>query len=245
MSKSNTGVIFARVKSKAKNTRRSQNGWEYSLSNGATMFLPNPNLQLGSWNFFEVEYDKFRNMHYVSHCALSKSDGEMMEASIADLKAISHQMSQMWIKLENEERQICMRTVGIGLTAFGAGSVAYGAATAAAEAIAEEALLSVILPFGIGIAVSAGLAGLSYLQYEEKKQALKGHTRTLKSFMAKRSAFAAKMSLHVPAKYRFCELYDPQVQGIVTRVRLMYDNFDWESVFVQDDNNFSWSAAAA
>ncbi len=63
MSKSNTGVIFARVKSKAKNTRRSQNGWDYSLSNGATMFLPNPNLKLGSWNFIEVEYDKFMNMH--------------------------------------------------------------------------------------------------------------------------------------------------------------------------------------
>ena len=81
-----TGLIFARVQSKDKKQRNNQRGWDYMLSNGAVMFLPNPNLKVGSWNFFEVKMDHFKTMHYVSHCPLSTSDGEDTDRQLSDLK---------------------------------------------------------------------------------------------------------------------------------------------------------------
>ena len=243
MSTSN-GLIFARVQSKVKAQRNKYNGWDYSLSNGATMFLPNPNLKVGSWNFFEVNTDRFINMHYVSHCPLSVEDGKTMDTELAVLKQQANEVNQFWRKLEDHERACLMKEIGIAVAGIGAGAAALSGATAITTAIATECIFTA-LTGGVSLIVAAGLAGLSYCQYEELKKSLALKMQTVDVFNKKRERFAISLQQHVPTEYKSLELFDPQVDSLVTRMKLIFEDFDFTDLFSQNDSDLNWYGAPA
>ena len=240
----NHGLIFASVKSKTQVKRNDIRGWDYLLSNGATMFLPNPNLQIGSWNFFEVSMDRYKNMSYVSHCPLVTKDGESVSQTITELKLASHEVSQFWTKLEAKERACIMRELGICLTGVGSASAAIGGATAIATAVAEECLFSA-LTGGLSLVISGGLAGLSWLQYEELKKALDDKMKTVSVFRSKRARLATLLDIHCPAQYKHLPAFDPQVQGLATRMRLIFEDFKVTDLWEEDEDSLEWSMAVA
>ena len=238
------GLIFARVQSKVKAVRNKYNGWDYKLSNGATMFLPNPNLELGSWNFFEVKMDRVKTMHYVSHCPLSVEDGKTMDTQIAILKQQANEVNQFWRKLEDHERACLMKEIGIAVAGIGAGAAALSGATAIGTAIATECIATA-LTGGVSLVVAAGLAGLSWCQYEELKKSLALKMQTVDVFNKKRERFATSLQQHVPTEYKSLELFDPQVDSLVTRMKLIFDDFDFTDLFSQNDSDLNWYGAPA
>jgi len=238
------GLIFARVQSREKAQRNNQRGWDYKLSNGALMFLPNPNLKVGSWNFFEVTMDHFKNMYYVSHCPLSIADGIDMDSQMADLKKQAHEVNQFWRKLEDAERACLMRELGIALTSVGAVGATISGVTAIGAAIASECVLTACTG-GISLLIAGGLASISYLQYEELKKALASKMQTVDLFNKKRERFAKSLTLHVPDEYSSLEIFDPQVESIVTRMRLIFEDFDFTCLFFENESDLNWYGAPA
>ena len=238
---STTGVIFARVKSKEKATRNDIRGWDYKLSNDAVMFLPNPNLKIGSWNYFEVRMDAFANYHYVSHCPLSVAEGEEMERRQAELKYLAAQVNKFWRDLDNQERACMMRELGIGLTA--AGSVS-AAVSGVAALFAEEAIFGA-MTCGLSLAISGALAGLSYLQYEELKKSLAAKMVTTNALRRARDKYADLLHDLCPFQYRGKHAFDPQVSGLVLRMKLIFENFDAKDLWELNDDNLTWYGAPA
>jgi hypothetical protein len=238
------GLIFARVQSKGKAVRNNYNGWDYKLSNGATMFLPNPNLKVGSWNFFEVKMDAFKNLHYVSHCPLSVEDGKAMDTELAVLKQQANEVNQFWRKLEDHERACLMKEIGIAVAGIGAGAAALSGITAIGTAIATECALTA-LTGGVSLFVAAGLAGISYCQYEELKKSLAIKMQTVDVFNKKRERFATSLQKHVPTEYKSLEVFDPQVDSLVTRLKLIFDDFDFTDLFTENESGLNWYGAPA
>ena len=241
MSSNATGVIFARVCSKEKTTLNNIRGWNYKLSNDAVMFLPNPNLEIGSWNYFEVRKDVFQKMHYVSHCPLAKADGEAVQRQHSQLKYLSHQVTKFWRQLTDQERACVMREIGIVLTGVGAASAA---ASGVAALIAEEAFLGA-LTGGISLVVAGGLAGLSYLQYEELKKQLSAKMDTTNALRRARDKYAEMLHDHVPFQYKGKVAFDPEVTSLVTQLQQIFENFKINDLWEMDDDNLTWYGAAA
>jgi len=238
------GLIFARVQSKDKYQRNNQRGWNYTLSNGAVMFLPNPNLKVGSWNFFEVKMDNFKNMYYVSHCPLSIEDGKTMDTDMAILKQQSHEVNQFWRKLEDHERACLMRELGIALTSVGAVGATISGVTAIGAAIAAECALTAITG-GVSLLIAGGLAGLSYCQYEELKKSLALKMQTVELFNKKRERFANSLQQHVPTEYQSLQVFDPQVDSLITRMKLIFEDFDFTDLFTENEADLNWYGAPA
>ena len=117
-----TGVVLGRVTSKAKGTRAAGKGWEYTTNIGSTFCLPKDDLLVGRWYFFEVSTDAFKTYHYKSHSLLETNNGKSLDDDIQLLKQLTHDVVRMWKSLEDADRQIMMRELGIGLTAAGAAS---------------------------------------------------------------------------------------------------------------------------
>ena len=113
-------------------------------SNDAVMFLPNPNLKIGSWNYFEVRMDAFKTMHYVSHCPVSEADAGALEKYYQELKFQANQVNKFWRQLSDQERHCMMTMLGIGLSGAGVATMGLGAATAIGTAIAGECVLSAV-----------------------------------------------------------------------------------------------------
>jgi hypothetical protein len=239
-----TGLIFARVQSKSKAQRNNFNGWDYSLSNGASMFLPNPNLKIGSWNFFEVSMDKFKTMHYVSHCPLSTEDGTTLDNDIALLKQQSHEVAKFWRELEQHERECIMRELGIATSALFAVGAGVAGVSAIGTALATECLLTAATG-GLSLILSAAVAGGAYLQYEQLKERLEAKTSATDLFNKKRERFALSLQQHVPDEYSSLELFDPQVQTLVKRLQLIFEDFDFIDMFFDDESDLTWYHATA
>ena len=238
------GLVFARVLSKEKTRQNNQRGWNYSLSNGAVMFLPNPNLKVGSWNFFEVKMDNFKTMYYVSHCPLSIEDGKTMDTDMAILKQQSHEVNQFWRKLEDHERACVMRQLGFGVAAASSALALYGGAATIGTAVATECLLTA-LTGGITLAIGLGVAGISYCQYEELKKSLALKMQTVELFNKKRERFANSLQQHVPTEYQSLQVFDPQVDSLITRLKLIFEDFDFTDLFTENEADLNWYGAPA
>ena len=77
------------------------------------MFLPNPNLKIGSWNCFEVRMNAFKTMHYVSHCPVSEADAKSLEKYYQELKFQANQVNKFWRQLSDQERHCMMTMLGM------------------------------------------------------------------------------------------------------------------------------------
>ena len=239
-----TGVIFAKVKSSHKVQRNGVRGWNYYLSNDAVMFLPNPNLKIGSWNYFEVRMDAFKTMHYVSHCPVGDLDGKLIEKHYQELKFQANQVNKFWRQLSDQERHCMMTMLGIGLSGAGAATMGLGAATAIGTAIAEECLLSAVTG-GLSLVVSGGLATISYLQWEELKKKLAAKKVTVEALRIARERYADLLHDHCPFQYKSKVAYDPQVTSLVHRLKLIFDDFEVNDLWQMDDSNLTWYGAPA
>ena len=232
-----TGVIFGRVTSKAKNTRSSNGGWDYSISNGSRLTLKTDDLCMGKWYFFEVSKDILENYQYVSHCLLNTDEAVSTDQRIEELLKSSIKVVKSWKSLQSSDRQILMREVGIGLTAAGAASAGCSGlfTMLAAETVGG------FLSGGVTLLVSGGLATISYLQYEERKEALSLKTRQLSEFRRLRSRFVRSMYKMTPSQYDHLDCWDPQITSIVTRMKGMINNFDVSQFFETEDSNYQYS----
>ena len=208
------------------------------------MFLPNPNLEIGSWNFFEVRKDVFQKMHYVSHCPLAKADGEAVQRQHAELKYLSHQVNKFWRQLSDQERQCMMNMLGIGLSGAGALGMGISAATALGTAVVEECLLTAVTG-GMSLLFSGALAGISYLQYEELKKKLAAKATTVESLRVARERYAVSLKAHCPPRYYGRTAFDPQVTSLVHNLQLIFNDFTVTDLWQQDDDNLNWYGAPA
>ena len=172
------------------------------------------------------------------------ASSEEIDAVIRTMKTSAHEVEQMWRKLEATDRQILMREAGIGLSALGSASAAWGGLTGIATALAEESLLGA-LTGGASLVVSAGLAGFSYLQYEERKDALKAKTKMITRFRVIRKVLVNEMSKVMPIEYRVLDVYDPQVKAIVTRLKLILKDFDVADFMANSDEDWEFRTQPA
>ena len=214
-----TGVILARATSKSKKL----DVWSYSMSDGNTLRMGSDNLELGSWYFVEVYKDAFEVSHYVSHSALSTSDAEGLADEIRDMQIATLDVVKVWNHLCKADRIILLRDLGIGLTALGAVSAT---ASGISSLFFAESVLGA-LTGGASIVLGAGLGIVSYLQLEERKEALLLHKAALKKYMDRKNIVARMMLRHMPTKYVYLPCYDPAITSIVTRTKVMIKNFDF------------------
>ena len=63
----------------------------------------------------------------------------------------------------------------------------------------------------MSLLAAGALAGLTALQYEERKEALSEHTRTMQRYNVLRKRLSDKLAMHMPAQYRCLQPLDPQV----------------------------------
>lgn len=241
MTKSKRGLVFARVTSKATGTRSSRKGWDYSLSNGCRMFLSSDDLVLGKWYFFEMEMDSFKNLKYISHHMLDTNSAQAIDADIQLMKKLSHDVVRMWRSLEDADRQIFMRELGIGLTGLGAVSAT---ATGFASMLAGESILGG-LTGGLSLVVGGALAGLTYLQYEERKAALEKRLQLFTKYQNRRSLLARAIIRAVPNQYAHLDCFDPQVQAIVSRLSMIIKDFDFQKFCQLNDDTYEYAYAGA
>lgn len=241
MTKSPRGLVFARVTSKATGTRSSRNGWDYSLSNGCRMFLSSDDLVLGKWYYFEMEMDNLKNLKYISHYMLDADKAQAIDTDIQLMKKLSHDVVRMWRSLEDADRQIFMRELGIGLTGLGAASAT---ATGFATMLTAEGLLGAATG-GVSLLVGGALAGLTYLQYEERKSALEKRLQQFSQYKLRRSLLARALIRTVPNHYAHLDCFDPQVQAIVTRLGMIIKDFDFQQFCQLNDDGFEYAYAGA
>jgi hypothetical protein len=240
MTKSKHGLVFARVTSKATGTRSARKGWDYSLSNGCRMFLSSDDLCLGKWYFFEMEMDSFKNLKYISHHMLDTNSAQAIDADIQLMKKLSHDVVRMWRSLEDADRQIFMRHLGIGLTGLGAASAtATGVASLLTEGLFGAAT------GGLSLVVGGALAGLTYLQYEERKSALEKRMQLFTKYQNRRSLLARALIRAVPNQYAHLDCFDPQVQAIVTRLSMIIKDFDFQKFCQVNDDTYEYAYARA
>lgn len=240
MTKSKRGLVFARVTSKATGTRSSRKGWDYSLSNGCRMFLSSDDLVLGKWYYFEMEMDKLKNLKYISHYMLDTDKAQAIDADIQLMKKLSHDVVRMWRSLEDADRQIFMRELGIGLTGLGAASAT---ATGVASLLTEG--LFGFATGGVSLLVGGALAGLTYLQYEERKSALDKRLKQFSQYKLRRSLLARALIRTVPNHYAHLDCFDPQVQAIVTRLAMIIKDFNFQQFCQLNDDCFEYAYAGA
>jgi len=218
-----TSVIFGRVKSKSKNTRRSgQGNWEYTLSNGHCVVLKSDDLLLGKWYFFEVSKD---TQQYVSHSLLATKVGENIASEIASMKLLTFEVTNMWRNLEKADRHVLMRELGI---LFSTGTCL--AALYAAPATG-----------GWSIPVALGAGAMAYLQYEDRKDALVNQRKCMASFLAKRDMLSTLFSSYTPDEYSHLPIADPVIEGIATKLRIMIENFNVYQFFNSEATEWQYA----
>ena len=239
-----TGVVLGRVTSKAKGTRAAGKGWEYTTNIGSTFCLPKDDLLVGRWYFFEVSTDALKTYHYKSHSLLETNNGKGLDDDIQLLKKLTHDVVRMWKSLEDADRQIMMRELGIGLGAAGAASAAATGLYGIAEAIAAESLLGCATG-GLSLVIGGALAGFTYLQYEERKSALAKRQQQLARFLQRRTLFARQMVRLMPSQYMHLEVMNPEVQSMAIKLRDMVANMDIHQFFSTDQSTWNWAGATA
>jgi hypothetical protein len=132
-----------------------------------------------------------------------------------------------------------MRSCGIILTGAGAASAGIGGA---ATMLGAETVLAG-LTGGLSLVIGGVLGGLTYLQYEERVDALKAQDALLNRFRTRRALFARAMIRQMPSKYEHLQSFDPQINSIVTRCKSMIKDFDFQQLISDTDDNFAYACS--
>ena len=215
-----TGVILARATSKAKKL----DIWSYSMSDGHTLRMADDSLKLGSWYFIEVYKDSFQVCHYVSHSPVLNAEAKELADEVSQMKMLSHKTVSMWEKLSVYDRNILASECAIGITATASAATTL---TGIGTTLAAESILGA-LTGGVSIAIGAGLGYLSYNSYKTRLDLLKDQKTLLDSYIAKQRILSRLMVRHMPAKYMFKPCYDPAITEVVTLVKVMIKNFNFQ-----------------
>ena len=234
-------LSFARVTTKAWNTSRAPKMWEYKLSDNSLYVFKEDVLSVGSWYFFEFTKDTAGNRVYVSHSAIDKQQATAFEQELSSTKALTYKVVNMWQKLEAADRQLLMREFGIAIGAITTVSLTWGAVTSFA---AEEFFLG-SLTGGLSMVAAAGMAGFTYLQYEERKYALVNKQNMFNEYMQQFTLLKREAMCLIPRQYRHLEFDDPQAQSIVTKLKYMINNIDLSNLFSLQAEEYQFAGAPA
>lgn len=215
-----TGVILARATSKSQKL----DIWSYSMSDGNTLRMATDSLKLGSWYFVEVYKDNFQVCHYVSHSPVLNAEAKELADEVSQMKMLAHKTVSMWEKLSEYDRNILASECAIGIAA---GASVATTLTGIGTTLAAESILGV-LTGGLSIAMGAGLGYLSYNSYKTRLDLLKNQKALLDSYIAKQRILSRLMVRHMPAKYMFKPCYDPAITELVTLVKVMIKNFNFQ-----------------
>ena len=240
-----TGVIFGRVTSKGAGTKdclAAGKPFVYTFSTG-TKFYTKADLKPGAWYFVKTQVNDFGIQTAISYKPLPEADGEEMQRAYAELKTTAHEAEKMWKRLGKEDRMIVARTLGMGLTGLGAASAGLGAAEGIGAFLFEECLLSGVTG-GLSLVIGGVLAGLTVLQYEERKEALAFHMNTIEAYNRLRKRLSDQLAMHLPAQYRTLQPLDPQAVSIVGHSKYFISNFSWQDLLKsnpEEDYEFSFA----
>ena len=234
-------LAFARVTSKAWNTWSAPQMWEYKLSDNSIILFKADELSIGSWYFFEFSKDNLGNHKYVSHSSVDTAQAAAFEQELCTTKALTHKVVTMWNKLEAADRQLLMRECGIAFSAFTTASFTLNAIT---SFVAEEAFLGPATG-GLSLIAAVGMAGFTYLQYEERKHALVNRQKMFNEYLQQLTLMKREAMCLIPRQYRHLEFDDPQAQSIVTKLKYMINNIDLSNLFSLQAEEYQFAGAAA
>ena len=69
--------------------------------------------------------------------------------------------------------------------------------------------------------------------------------QTVELFNKKRERFAKSLELHVPTEYKSLQVFDPQVDSLITRMKLIFEDFDFTDLFTENEADLNWYGAPA
>ena len=234
-------LLFARVTTKAWNTARANKMWEYKLSDNSLVLFKTDKLSVGSWYFFEFAKDVLGNHTYVSHSPIDTKQALAFEQELCTTKALTHKVVNMWQKLEAADRQLLMREFGMAIGVVTTASLAWQGISAF---IAEEAFLGPATG-GLSLIAAAGMAGFTYLQYEERKHALANRQKMFNEYIQQLTLMKREAMCLIPRQYRHLEFDDPQAESIVTKLKYMINNIDLSNLFSLQAEEYQFAGAAA
>ena len=234
-------LAFARVTSKAWNTWSAPKMWEYKLSDNSIILFKDDELSIGSWYFFEFSKDQLGNHKYVSHSSVDTAQAVAFDQELCTTKALTHKVVTMWNKLEAADRQLLMREFCMATGIIATASFAWQGITAF---IAEEAFLAPATG-GLSLIASVGIAGFTYLQYEERKNALANRQKMFNEYLQQLTLMKREAMCLIPRQYRHLEFDDPQAQSIVTKLKYMIKNIDLSNLFSLQAEEYQFAGAAA
>lgn len=237
------GVVLARVTSKVKGSFNDPNKWIYTLNTGHKIRLDKDVMKFKQWYMIEMKVDDLTlKQTAVSFEPVDHDAAERLGVTLADMSLAVEKAVAEWKQLESTDRTIVMQTLGMGAAAVAGGAAMFGGACGLLEAVAAESLLGVCTG-GASIAVGAAFAGLSYLQYEQRKETLSRQIKAVKKYRSCRNVLARRLARIVPPKYEHLMLLDPEFSGICTQLRMMIDNFDFKQLFDLNDDQYAYSVA--
>lgn len=234
-------LTYARVTTKAKNTRRAPGMWEYKLSDNSYIIFKRDQLQIGSWYFFEFSEDTLGNHTYVSHAEVDEQQAVNFEEEIRSAKALTYTVVNIWEKLEASQRQLLMREFGIAAGILTTASLTWGGITAIA---AEEALLGT-LTGGLSLIAAAGVGIFTALQYEERKNHLSNYQSLFNEYMKQRNFMAREAAAFIPKQYRYLDFAHPEIESMVSKARHMINNINLSNVFSIGNDELTFSGVTA
>ena len=240
---STRGLVLARVTTKVKGSFMHPDKWVYTTSTGHKLRFSEDCLDLKQWYFFEMETHKLTQKTKLVSCEKVNTDlAERMGVAIWDLQLASSRVAQSWEALDANERAVVLKT--LGCVGAGVGSIPFlwGGTEAVIGSLAGESILGVATG-GLSLAFGAGLATISYLQYEELQKSLKAHTQIFKTYREHRDILARLLNRIVPLKYEGLPMLDPEFQGIVKYLHAVIDNFDASLLWNMTDENYEYAVA--
>ena len=230
-----SGLAFARVTSKCKKAGK----WHYSLSNGTNTVLADDRLNLGQWYFFHLKASPLLTLQYISHRSIPEGAGEDFALKLQNLEQCAVKAADAWSKLTKVKQQVLGKEISMTLS----GVAATGFFVDAAATVAAEGLLG-IGTGGLSLLFSGGLAALTYLQYEQNKDALKVEIGLMNEYQKAAVNFRRYLYRICPDEYLSLDTVDPQINCVLVRMKEVIRGFDFSDL-VNGQQTVSYNYAAA